>query len=68
MSPKDLYIFLFLTILILLACDKKSTNPEPQPVDLLARIQNLPGVEALEITPLPGFNRAFLWCSTSKSV
>ncbi len=42
-----------------LACSKKSTGPNPESIDLLLRIQALPGVEATEIAPEGGFARAF---------
>ncbi len=43
----------------LISCSKKSTNPPPATPDLLTRIQALSDVEAVEIEPPAGYNRAF---------
>ena len=51
-------IMIFITLL-LVSCSKKSTEPGPTPDDLLGRIQALPDVDAVEIEPLEGYNRAF---------
>lgn len=53
------HLVVILVALSLISCSKKSTEPVPAPVDLLARIQALPDVDAVEIEPPEGFNRAF---------
>ncbi len=57
-------ITIILLFFLFLSCDKKVTKPEPdpvipEPVDLLLKIQALPGVTATEVTPLDGFTRGF---------
>ncbi|HDS01243.1 MAG TPA: peptidase [candidate division Zixibacteria bacterium] len=51
-------IFLLLGLLaLILSCSDKTSGPEPQ--DLLQRLQALPDLEVVEITPPYGYNRAF---------
>jgi hypothetical protein len=53
------HIVMIFVALLFISCGKKSTGPEPAPADLLARIQALPDVDAVEIAPPQGYNRAF---------
>jgi hypothetical protein len=53
------YIVMVFITLLLISCSKKSTEPAPTPVDLLAKIQALTDVDAVEIAPPAGYKRAF---------
>jgi hypothetical protein len=53
------YLAVILVALSLISCSKKSTDPAPATADLLTRIQALSDVEAAEIEPPAGYNRAF---------
>ncbi|NIP43010.1 MAG: peptidase [candidate division Zixibacteria bacterium] len=51
------FLLIISFLALILSCSDKSSGPEPQ--DLLQRLQALPDVEAVEITPPYGYNRAF---------
>jgi hypothetical protein len=59
MKASRRYMIVISATLLLISCSKKSTEPEPAPADLLAKIQALPDVDAVEIAPPAGYNRAF---------
>jgi len=57
------YLILLLIFLTIISCSKEEpTGPgkiEPEPTELLERLQALPGIEVVEITPEYFYTRAF---------